>query len=89
VLAQVGSSVRYDTSLDDRCREIAILLVARTGGLTSSVRARSRGRSVGLSDAELAAVRDGRHAALAGARPRREHVAALVARATSTTRVRR
>jgi len=66
-LQQVGSSVRYETSLDDRCREIAILVVAahwRSGFEWYAHEA--VGRSVGLGDAELAAVREGRHAALAG-----------------------
>lgn len=82
VLAQVGSSVRYDTSLDDRCREIAILLVAAHWRSDFEWYAHEAvGRSVGLSDAELAAVRDGRHAALAGREAAvASTVAALVAR---------
>ncbi len=94
-LQALGSSVRYDTGLDDRCREIAILVVAahwrsdfewyaheavgRSVGLSDAELAAVQ--DVGLGDAELAAVRDGRHAALTG----REAVvartvAALVAR---------
>ena len=81
-LQALGSSVRYETGLDDRCREIAILVVAahwRSGFEWYAHEA--VGRSAGLGDAELTAVRDGRHAALAG----REAVvartvAALVAR---------
>jgi 4-carboxymuconolactone decarboxylase len=69
-LQALGSSVRYDTALDDRCREIAILVVA------------AHWRSAfEWYEADLAAVRDGHYAALAG----REAVvartvAALVAR---------
>jgi len=81
-LQALGSSVRYDTGLDDRCREIAILVVAahwRSGFEWYAHEA--VGRSVGLGDLEMAAVRTGHHAALAG----REAVvartvAALVAR---------
>ena len=77
-LQALGSSVRYDTGLDDRCRELAILVVAahwRSGFEWYAHEA--VGRSVGLGDAELAAVRDGRHAALAG----RESVVARTAAA--------
>jgi len=77
-LQALGSSVRYDTGLSDRCREIAILVVAahwRSGFEWYAHEA--VGRSVGLGDAELAAVRDGRHAALAG----REAVVARTAAA--------
>ena len=66
-LQGLGSAVRYDTGLDDRCREIAILVVAahwRSGFEWYAHEA--VGRSAGLGDAELAAVRDGRHAALTG-----------------------
>ena len=67
VLQAVGSSVRYDTGLDDRCREIAILVVAAHWRSDFEWYAHEAvGRSAGLGDAELAAVRDGRHAALAG-----------------------
>ena len=66
-LQAVGSSVRYDTGLDDRCREIAILVVAAHWRSDFEWYAHEAvGRSAGLGDAELAAVRDGRHAALAG-----------------------
>jgi 4-carboxymuconolactone decarboxylase len=81
-LQALGSSVRYDTGLDDRCREIAILVVAVHWQSAFEWHAHEAvGRSAGLGDAELAAVREGRHAALAG----REAVvartvAALVAR---------
>ena len=81
-LQALGSSVRYDTALDDRCREIAILVVAAHWRSAFEWYAHEAvGRSVGLDEADLAAVRDGHHAALAG----REAVvartvAALVAR---------
>ncbi len=66
-LQAVGSSVRYDTGLDDRCREIAILVVAAHWRSDFEWYAHEAvGRSAGLGDAELAAVRDGHHAALAG-----------------------
>ncbi len=81
-LQALGSAVRYDTGLDDRCREIAILVVAAQWQSAFEWYAHEAvARAVGLGDAELAAIRDGRHAALAG----REAVvartvAALVAR---------
>ena len=59
--------MRYDTGLDDRCREIAILVVAAHWRSDFEWYAHEAvGRSAGLGDAELAAVRDGRHAALTG-----------------------
>ncbi|HUL25689.1 MAG TPA: carboxymuconolactone decarboxylase family protein [Streptosporangiaceae bacterium] len=66
-LQALGSSVRYQTGLGDRCREVAILMVAahwRCGFEWYAHEAVAR--AAGLGDAELAAVRDGRHAALAG-----------------------
>ena len=66
-LQALGSAVRYDTGLDDRCREIAILVVAAHWRSDFEWYAHEAvGRAAGLGDAELAAVRDGRHAALAG-----------------------
>jgi len=77
-LQALGSSVRYGTGLDDRCREIAILVVAAHWRSDFERYAHEAvGRSVGLGDAELAAVRDGRPAALAG----REAVVARTAEA--------
>jgi 4-carboxymuconolactone decarboxylase len=77
-LQALGSSVRYGTGLDDRCREIAILVVAAHWRSDFETYAHEAvGRSVGLGDAELAAVRDGRPAALAG----REAVVACTAAA--------
>jgi 4-carboxymuconolactone decarboxylase len=65
-LQALGSSVRYETGLDDRCREIAILVVAAHWRSDFEWHAHEAvGRSVGLGDVELAAVRDGRYAELA------------------------
>ncbi len=81
-LQALGASVRYDTRLDDRCREIAILVVAAHWRSAFEWYAHEAvGRAAGLGDAELDTLREGRHAALAG----RESVvartaAALVAR---------
>ena len=61
-LQALGSSVRYDTGLGDRCREIAILVVAAHWRSDFEWYAHEAvARSVGLTDAELAAVRDGRY----------------------------
>ena len=66
-LQALGSSVRYDTGLDDRCRELAILVVAAYWRSDFEWYAHEAvGRSAGLGDAELDAVREGRHDALAG-----------------------
>jgi 4-carboxymuconolactone decarboxylase len=77
-LQALGSSVRYDTGLDDRCREVAILVVAAHWRSDFEWYAHEAvGRAAGLGDAELAAVRDGRHGALTG----REAVVARTAAA--------
>ena len=77
-LQALGSSVRYDTGLDDRCREIAILVVAAHWRSDFEWYAHEAvARSAGLDDAELAAVREGRDAALTG----REAVVARTAAA--------
>jgi 4-carboxymuconolactone decarboxylase len=66
-LQALGSSVRYETGLDDRCREIAILVVAAHWQSDFEWYAHEAvGRSAGLGDAELTAIRDGRHDALSG-----------------------
>jgi 4-carboxymuconolactone decarboxylase len=66
-LQALGASVRYDTGLDDRCREIAILVVAAHWRSDFEWYAHEAvGRAAGLGDAELAALREGRHAELAG-----------------------
>ncbi|HYT25185.1 MAG TPA: carboxymuconolactone decarboxylase family protein [Actinomycetota bacterium] len=66
-LQALGASVRYETGLDDRCREIAILVVAAHWRSDFEWHAHEAvGRAAGLGDAELAALREGRHADLAG-----------------------
>ena len=80
-LQALGSSVRYDTGLDDRSREIAILVVAAHWRSDFERYAHEAvGRSAGLNDADLAAVRDGRHEHLTG----REAVVARTASALVT-----
>ena len=80
-LQALGSSVRYDTGLDDRCREIAILVVAAHWQSDFEWYAHEAvARSVGLADAELAAIRAGHDAELAG----REAVVARTAAALLT-----
>jgi 4-carboxymuconolactone decarboxylase len=66
-LQALGSSVRYDTGLGERCREIAILAVAAHWRSDFEWYAHEAvARSVGLTDAEMAAIRDGRDTELAG-----------------------
>ena len=80
-LQALGAAVRYDTGLDDRCREIAILIVAAHWRSDFEWHAHEAvGRAAGLGDAELAALREGRHAELAG----RESVVARTAAALVT-----
>jgi 4-carboxymuconolactone decarboxylase len=57
-LQAVGTAVRYETTLEDRAREIAILVVAAVWECGFEVYAHEAvGRSVGLTDAELAGIR--------------------------------
>jgi 4-carboxymuconolactone decarboxylase len=66
-LQALGSAVRYETGLDDRCREIAILVVAahwRSGFEWYAHEA--VGRAAGLGDAELHAILEDDHEALTG-----------------------
>ena len=80
-LQALGASVRYDTGLDDRCREIAILVVAAHWRSDFEWHAHEAvARAAGLGSAELAALREGRHAELAG----RESVVARTAAALVT-----
>jgi 4-carboxymuconolactone decarboxylase len=59
-LQSLGSAVRYGSTLTDRLREIAILLVAYHWDSTFEVYAHEAvGRSVGLTDAELDGLRSG------------------------------
>jgi 4-carboxymuconolactone decarboxylase len=76
-LQALGASVRYDTGLDNRCREIAILAVAAHWRSSFEWYAHEAvARAAGLGDGELAALRDGFDAALTG----REAVVARTAR---------
>lgn len=64
-LQALGASVRYETALPDRVREIAVLVVA--AGWDSAFEWHAHAplaRHAGLSDDELAAIRDGRFDAL-------------------------
>ncbi|MFE7278302.1 carboxymuconolactone decarboxylase family protein [Streptomyces sp. NPDC057623] len=62
----VGSAVRYDSALTDRVREMAILAVAAHWGSTFEREAHEAvGRTCGLSDREMAALRVGAVPALA------------------------
>ncbi len=56
-LQELGSAVRYATSLSDRVREIAILAVAEATGSAFEQYAHARvGRAAGLTDDDLAAL---------------------------------
>ncbi|HLK79500.1 MAG TPA: carboxymuconolactone decarboxylase family protein [Streptosporangiaceae bacterium] len=66
-LQALGSAVRYDTGLDDRCREIAILVVAAHWHSDFEWYAHEAvARSAGLTAPDLAAIRTGNYAELAG-----------------------
>jgi 4-carboxymuconolactone decarboxylase len=59
-LQALGSAVRYRSALSDRAREIAILVVAGVWDSAFEQYAHEAvGRSIGLSDTELAALRTG------------------------------
>lgn len=61
-LQAVGSTVRYATTLTDRAREVAILVVAAVRDSPFERHAHEAvGRHVGLDETELAAVREHRH----------------------------
>src|SRR4051812_10200552 len=61
-LQALGGSVRYETSLSDRAREIAILVVSVHWDSAFEWYAHEAvGRHVGLTDDELAALRQGRY----------------------------
>jgi 4-carboxymuconolactone decarboxylase len=61
-LQSLGAAVRYETALDDRSREIAILVVAAHWHSDFEQYAHEAvGRAAGLTDAHLAAIRDGRY----------------------------
>ena len=77
-LQALGAAVRYETALGDRCREIAILVVAAHWRSDFERYAHEAvGRAAGLTDADLAAIRDGRGDVLTG----REAVVARIAAA--------
>jgi 4-carboxymuconolactone decarboxylase len=66
-LQAVGSAVRYQTGLTDRCRELAILVVADHWDSAFEWHAHEAvGRHVGLDDDEVAALRSHRYDALSG-----------------------
>jgi 4-carboxymuconolactone decarboxylase len=76
VLQALGSAVRYETTLSDRAREVAILVVAAVRHSAFELHAHEAvGRHVGLSDAELGSVRSHRYDEL----PRGEGLIAQVA----------
>jgi 4-carboxymuconolactone decarboxylase len=78
VLQALGAAVRYETALDDRSREIAILVIAAHWHSDFEQYAHEAvGRAVGLADIELTAIRDARHDVLSG----REAVVARTAAA--------
>jgi 4-carboxymuconolactone decarboxylase len=62
----LGAAVRYETSLSDRAREIAVLVTAAHADAAFEWYAHEAlGRQAGLTGEELAALRDGRFDALA------------------------
>jgi 4-carboxymuconolactone decarboxylase len=57
----LGAAIRYETALSDRAREIAVLVVAAHWGASYAQYAHEAiGRHAGLTETELAAVREGR-----------------------------
>ena len=59
-LQELGAALRYRTRMTDRCREIAILMIAVGTASEFEWYAHERvGRAVGLTEAELEALRDG------------------------------
>jgi 4-carboxymuconolactone decarboxylase len=69
-LQALGSAVRYETALDDRSREIAILVVAAHWRSDFERYAHEAvGRAAGLTGTDLAAIRDGRYNPGASAEP--------------------
>jgi 4-carboxymuconolactone decarboxylase len=66
-LQELGAAVRYRTALTDRAREIAVLVVAHARRSAFEQAAHEAvGRSVGLDDAELEALRENRFEAFTG-----------------------
>jgi 4-carboxymuconolactone decarboxylase len=65
-LQALGAAVRYETGLSDRCREIAILVVAAHWRSDFEWYAHEAvGRAAGLTGAELSAITDGDYGTLA------------------------
>jgi alkylhydroperoxidase family enzyme len=78
-LQALGSAVRYETTLSDRAREIAILVVSVHRGSSFEWYAHEAvGRHVGLTDTELGSIRRHDYDALTD---RTEHVVAQVSHA--------
>lgn len=66
-LQEVGAAVRYRTGLPERAREIAVLVVATVQGSAFERTAHEAvGRTVGLRDEELEALRENRFETLTG-----------------------
>ena len=66
-LQALGAAVRYETSLSTRAREVATLVVAGRRDCAFEWHAHEiLGRAAGLTDDDLAAVRDGRYSSLPG-----------------------
>lgn len=81
-LQALGARVRYSARLSDRARELAILAVGYAWRSDFEIYAHERvARSAGRTDAELAAVRDGRFGELGDPA---ERLVALLARALAT-----
>ncbi|MBX6767028.1 MAG: carboxymuconolactone decarboxylase family protein [Actinomadura rubrobrunea] len=70
-LQGLGAAIRYRGALPDRCREIAILVVAAVWDSAFERHAHeAAGRAAGLTDEELRALRDGDHDVFADERER-------------------
>ena len=81
-LQALGSAIRYSTSLTDRARELAILVVAAHWESAFEQYAHEAvGRAVGLTDTELDAIRAGRDGDWSGV----EHTVVRVVRSLVAT----
>ena len=66
-MQELGAAIRYGTQLDDRAREIAILLVAaRQDSAFERESHEAVARAIGFTSAELAALREERVSAFSG-----------------------
>lgn len=80
-LEALGSAVRFETSLPDRVREIAILTVAAVTGSEFELYAHERvAREEGLDDVELAAIRTLSFGNTGAADPGEVHIHRVTAR---------